>query len=247
MWQQTQIESLAHRLIAETGAKYIGPPAAQWSLDLQPAKNHFDKRVTVTTPLKQGSAYLLEGKINDGNTTRMVLWLADMMIAEKPLDGKRWYYVADAVTGKPIPEAQVEFFGWKQQQVGRTNQFKTITAQFAEKSDADGQVVVTPTDLKTDHQWMVTARRKDRTGLAYLGFQGAWYPRHYDAQYNAAKGFVITDRPVYRPGQKVQYKIWVRHAKYDQPDTLGLRQSVLCHPHPESQGRRSPQDSHQIG
>jgi hypothetical protein len=31
--------------------------------------------------------------------------------------------------------------------------------------------------------------------------------------------FGITDRPVYRPDNKVQLKYWIRHAKYDQPDT----------------------------
>ena len=32
------------------------------------------------------------------------------------------------------------------------------------------------------------------------------------------KVFTITDRPVYRPGQKVNFKFWVRHARYDQED-----------------------------
>ena len=30
------------------------------------------------------------------------------------------------------------------------------------------------------------------------------------------KGYVITDRPVYRPGQAVKFKYWVNTAKYDQ-------------------------------
>ncbi len=32
------------------------------------------------------------------------------------------------------------------------------------------------------------------------------------------KVFTITDRPVYRPEQKVQFKAWIEHAKYDQAD-----------------------------
>ncbi len=38
-------------------------------------------------------------------------------------------------------------------------------------------------------------------------------------QYKQTKVFAITDRPVYRPMQKVKFKFWVRHAKYDQEDT----------------------------
>ena len=29
----------------------------------------------------------------------------------------------------------------------------------------------------------------------------------------------MTDRPVYRPAQRVHYKVWVRHARYDEPDS----------------------------
>src|SRR5262249_7920047 len=52
-----------------------------------------------------------------------------------------------------------------------------------------------------------------------LGFTGAWFGRRHDVEYNATRVFTITDRPVYRPQQTVHFKFWVRHAKYDQPDT----------------------------
>ncbi len=55
--------------------------------------------------------------------------------------------------------------------------------------------------------------------FAYLGFTNVWYAQRYDAEYSATKVYTITDRPVYRPGQKVQYKFWIRHARYDMPDT----------------------------
>src|SRR5262249_13081352 len=52
--------------------------------------------------------------------------------------------------------------------------------------------------------------------LAFLGFNGIWFGNRYDPEYEATKTFVMTDRPVYRPLQKVNFKLWVRHAKYDQ-------------------------------
>ena len=55
--------------------------------------------------------------------------------------------------------------------------------------------------------------------FAYLGFTGVWYPTYHDAEYRATKVYTITDRPVYRPGHTVNYKFWVRHAKYDARDT----------------------------
>ena len=66
-------------------------------------------------------------------------------------------------------------------------------------------------------QWLVTART-EQGRFAYLGFSNVWYGNWYDAEYKATKVYTITDRPVYRPGQTVHYKFWVRHAQYDMGD-----------------------------
>ena len=68
--------------------------------------------------------------------------------------------------------------------------------------------------------WLIMARKpKDGLNgtdrLAYLGFTNVWFGRQYDAEYNATRVFTMTDRPVYRPEHKIQFKSWVRHAKYD--------------------------------
>jgi len=126
--------------------------------------------------------------------------------------------VADAVTGHPIAKANVEFFGWRQQQQQPgSRQFQLLLQQFAQYTDADGQVMLDPSQQPRDYQWLVIARTKEGR-LAYLGFDHVWYSNYYDAQYNATKVYTITDRPVYRPDQTVQYKFWIRRAQYDQPD-----------------------------
>src|SRR5688572_27959948 len=69
--------------------------------------------------------------------------------------------------------------------------------------------------------WLVTAPQKtdDAERFAYLGYSHVWFGRRYDAEYNAQKTFLITDRPVYRTLQSVQFKFCVRHTKYEQPET----------------------------
>jgi alpha-2-macroglobulin len=217
-WNQLNIGDIGHRLITEGQSKYLGEQVAQWSLDLDPKAEHVDRRITVATPLQKSGVYLLEGKLADGNTSRIVVWLADTAIVKKPLDQQAWYYVADAVTGQPIPRANVEFFGWKQDQTrANRNEFRVTTKNFAQFTDADGQVLLDPQQLPQDHQWLIVART-DAGRLAYLGFTGVWYGRHRESQYQQVKTYAITDRPVYRPGQKVQFKFWLQQAKYDQPD-----------------------------
>ncbi len=215
-WQKLNLENIGYRIVEEDQQKYVGREVASWTRELEPREKHFDDRVTVETPLQKAGAYLLTARMADGNTSRIIVWLNDTAIAKKPLDEKTWYFVADAESGKPIGKANVEFFGWRQEH-RRGRQYELFIENFAEFTDADGQVILDPRRHPNNYQWLIIARTPQGR-LAYLGFTHVWYGRHYDADYNAVKVYTITDRPVYRPDQTVQYKFWVRHAQYDQPD-----------------------------
>ncbi len=212
-WQQMNIANIGYRLVHQGQQKYVGERVAQWDVDLKPRPAHFDTRITVATPLQEPGAYLLTGKMTDGNTSRVIIWISDTVIVNKRLGSRAYYFVADAVTGKPIAKANVEFFGYRQVRVAK-NRYRIDTSNFAELSDADGQVIPDPVDLQKNYQWVAIART-DAGRFAYLGFGGVWYGRTYNQAYNSNKVFVITDRPVYRPLQTAKFKFWVRNARYN--------------------------------
>ena len=218
-WSQVNIGDIGYRLIEQRQTQYVGERVTQFEQGLTPRDAHFDERVTVKTSLKKAGAYLITAQMEWGNTSRIIVWVADTMIAQKQLEGRPWYFVADAVTGEPIPKANVEFFGFKQDQVRPgANEWKVSTHNFAELTDKDGQAMPEPRLMPTNYQWLAVARSGER--LAYLGFQSVWYgPRHYFV-YDQNKVFTITDRPVYRPGQPVKFKFWVRNARYDKDTDL---------------------------
>jgi uncharacterized protein YfaS (alpha-2-macroglobulin family) len=216
-WWQLNIGDLGYRLVQQNQTKYLKDTAAEWDVTLTPRENHFDRRVDVKTPLKDAGAYLVTAQLAGGNVSRLIVWVADTAIVKKPLDKSILYYVADAVSGKPISGASLEFFGYRNEWVddknGRGhNEFRS--AEFNKTTDTNGQVFTSVQEQSDNHNWLITARAGDR--LAYLGFTGVWYPAYYDEQYNETKVFLITDRPVYRPEQTVQFKFWVNQAKYDQ-------------------------------
>lgn len=212
-YQKINIANIGYRLVTKGEGQYIGDEVASWEMELKPRKDHFDKRVTVKTPLSRAGAYLVTAVMEGGNTSKIILWLADTAIVEKRLSESNLYYVADAESGRPVDGATLDFFGWKQTHLGG-RRFKIDWTAFAERTNKDGQVVPDRRDLKTGYQWLVTASGvEDR--LAYMGFRGVWYSRYYDQEYNTVKVFTITDRPVYRPDQTVHFKLWVRHAQYD--------------------------------
>jgi len=216
-WSRLDPAQVGYLLVEKNEQKYLRRQAAQWAVDLQPRPGHFDKRVTLTTPLKAAGAYFIRGQMVNGNTSRIILWIADTAIVRKNLDGGVYYFVADALTGAPVPNANLDFFGY-QQRWQPSGKVAIDTAAFAKAADGDGQLVVGPDKLNQNFSWLVTATTA--TGrLAFLGFAGAWighYSDQYDYQYNQTKTFFITDRPVYRPGQTVHYKFWVAKTQFDQ-------------------------------
>lgn len=225
-YNKYDIRNIGYRILHQNQSKYVGEKAAEWTLKLSPRPNHFDKRITVSTPLQKPGAWLLKAKMENGNTGNIVLWINDTMIVKKPLEESVLIYVADAVTGKPVEKANVEFFGYRR--VSKKREIHNNVKHFAEHTNPDGMIVlsgkkksgqpdVSSHTMPRNMQWLITATTKSGR-FAYLGFTNVWYPNRYNYRYNQRKMFVITDRPVYRPGHTVKYKCWLRKARYDLGD-----------------------------
>ncbi|QDT36171.1 alpha-2-macroglobulin family protein [Stratiformator vulcanicus] len=211
-YQKINLSNLGYRIVREGQKKYLTGTVAEWDVELSPRPDHVDTRTTIETPLKDGGAYLLSGTMENGNTSRIIIWVTDTAIVRKQLDNEILYYVADARAGEPVSGANVEYFGWRS---NRRNggRLETLTDNFAARTDEAGQVVLGKNKLKERYQYATFVRTEDgRFGM--LGFQGVWYGRSYQQKYEQNKAYLITDRPIYRPEQKVKFKFWVRRADY---------------------------------
>ncbi|QDT64656.1 alpha-2-macroglobulin family protein [Calycomorphotria hydatis] len=217
-WNKINIDRIGYRLVYENEKKYRGAVEAEWEVKLNPRDGHVDTRKTIDTPLKESGAYLVEGTIDGGNTSRIVLWLADTAIVKKQLNNEVMYFVADALTGEPISRVNVEFFGWRWD---RRNSGRNVvsTDNFAERTDADGMIMLDQNRQSNRYQWLTIARTTNGR-FGFLGFSGVWYGRMHQAEYQQNKAILITDRPVYRPDQTVKYKFWVRRADYSLGDDV---------------------------
>ncbi len=221
-WQKINIQDVGYTLVTQNQAQYLGDKVATWSLDLQPKADHYDNLIKIATPLQKAGAYLVTATMKDGNVSRVIVWLADTALVRKPLDNQSLHFVADAITGQPVAKANVEFFGWRQEQVAPNKpQWKILTTNFAEFTDADGQLMVPSAKVGHDYQWLIMARTAEGR-LAYTGFTHAWWGQRQDQDYQATRVFTITDRPVYRPEQTVKFKFWIERSQYDQPDSAAF-------------------------
>jgi uncharacterized protein YfaS (alpha-2-macroglobulin family) len=225
-WNLININDIGQRIVWNKQTKYIGEKAAQWDLKLQPRENHFNKTVNVKTPLKDAGAYLVTAKLADGNISRIIVWLNDSVIMKKQGNNGSIYFVSDALTGKALPKIKLDFFGYWQKGIDRKlidkvvgRQYNIETKALTVETNEDGLAILGPDSLPHSYQWIAGISAEERRN-AYLGFTGVWYGAYrYESEYNRTKVYVITDRPVYRPEQDVDFKIWVRKAKYDQEDT----------------------------
>lgn len=215
-YQKTQIEQVGMKVIEGDRKKYLGPALAEWNETLTPPDNHFDAIETVEVPVRKAGAYFITGKIKGGNEARMVIWVADTAITRKRVEAGTLHFVADAVTGAPIARADLEFFGWRQERVGRTRDYRVLTSRFADRTDEKGLCVPNEQNLQRNYRWLTVARTKDGR-LAYDGFNGVWVRQTLQPlNYSPQKVYSVTDRPVYRPGHDVKYRLWVRRPRFSQ-------------------------------
>ncbi|MGD9290895.1 MAG: hypothetical protein PVG74_24970, partial [Desulfobacterales bacterium] len=94
--QQLRVNNIGQRLVGKNQTQYVGQKVADWDLELNPDKRHWDRRVTIKLPktLTRAGAYLLVAEMQNGNTARIIIWVSDTTIIKKPLDNKVLYYLA---------------------------------------------------------------------------------------------------------------------------------------------------------
>jgi uncharacterized protein YfaS (alpha-2-macroglobulin family) len=215
-WNRININNIGWHIIDQNKSMYIGERVAHWNIPLKPDTRHWDRRMTVKLPeaLKRAGAYLVQAKMADGNTARIIIWVSDTVITKKPLSKEVMYYVADAVTGKPLANAKIDFFGYRSERIKNTKRYRVYHRSFSLLCSTDGLAFLGADKMAANKRWLATVRT-DQGRLAFLGFSNVW-----------------TDRPVYRPGQAVKFKAWVRHARYDKDDvSMYAGRSFTVHIH----------------
>jgi uncharacterized protein YfaS (alpha-2-macroglobulin family) len=208
-------ERIGYRVLEKGGSRYVRETTAEWGVDLNPLPDHFSRRIQVEMPFDRAGCYLVTAKMRGGNATRAVLWLSDLALARKTMGDHQVNYVADAVSGEPVPGAALSFFGYRMRH--DRNRPDLETREFAETADKNGLALV-PAVKFGDYAWLAAAKSAGR--FAFIGFNQVW-PMTYDSlnrDENRVSAFVMTDRPVYRPGQAVHFKAWLGSHSYDQTD-----------------------------
>lgn len=220
-WQKLNIADIGRQLI-DGNSSYRGRVLRSWTQTLEPAPNHLDKYTQIDLPENLHGAYLLEAEVAGGNTNYIVVWNSEAIIVKKPMREGVFYYVADAYTGQPLVNHEVNFLGYRQQRQrienSRDNQrpwtYQIHTQEFTRNTDESGQIIIDQKDLDANYQWLVHTKPQDNE-FAFLGFNSVWYSQYDFWQKQRTKAYIISSQPAYRPGQTVELSAWVQTASYD--------------------------------
>ena len=211
------IFGIGQRIVAENEKKYLEDDSIEWTRSLSPPKDHWTGYTEIETPLDKTGVYLVEATANDGNTSRVLCWITDTTIVMKRGDSRHIYFVADASTGKPVAKANVEVFAYWARWDKQAGRNYTKTVNFARFTDQNGFVFTDASDVDDQNYHRVVVARDEETGR--FGILGDFFRDRLTSldlgNYQHVKAWCLSDRPVYRPGQSIHLKSWVRLAKYD--------------------------------
>ena len=220
-WNKINIHNYAQKLLEKNQNKYLTPEVELWEEDLKPAADHFNRRITLEGKFSRSGTWLLESQVEDGNKTHVIVEISSMIVVQNSLNGKTHYYIADAETGKALKNTDVELFGYFQEYKGKDGNKRKYEIQIKEltkKTNENGQIYLSNAEVKTKnnyYRWMISVNKNDH--FTHWGFNSIYSNSRtrQDFYDQGFRSYIVTDRPVYKPGQKVQFKVWTANSSYD--------------------------------
>lgn len=139
---------------------------------------------------------------------RHILVVSNINLTLKTSASEALVWATDYRSGQPVPNVPLKFYSWDNRQIG------------AATTDANGVARVSGSNINSawsDEPFTAIAANWAR-GIAPYDFGLSGYYGNAEARYNT---YIYTDRPIYRPGQTVDFKGIVRaerDVKYALPD-----------------------------
>lgn len=193
----------------ERWKKYLGSKAAEWTEKANRPAGHRVAEGATAAPLSRPGAFIVEARpAGTNDVSRTVVLVTDIAMVQKNLAGKGLIWVVDARTGQPLQGKAVRMYERWMTYDG-TNQTPRLLSEVFTTSE-DGTIEYTR--KRKDGGSSVDAIMAGEGGRMAFSFFQSWNDQDYASYHETGpRYFVITDRPVYRPGSKVKYRVWLRN------------------------------------
>ena len=196
---------------------------SSWREPLPSLENEYDQRM-IPLGKRTPGVYLVEAVENDLRAYTVVVVTDLTMIDKTTRDGELLIYTVDRKTGEPRPGAQVEIVKEKKTVAGGVTDDQGILRTKIEKKKpaanndngggGEGDVganaeAAAPADTDSE-SLLILAKQNNNFAISDLGsfYFGGYQDEEEDG--GNIKGYIYTDRPVYRPTHQVSFKGIVR-------------------------------------
>ena len=194
----------------EPWKKYLGKEVADWSEAVKREEGYRVAEGSTAAPLPNPGAYVVEARTaGSDKMTRVLVLVTDIAVVQKNLVKKGLIYIADARTGQPIADKAVRIYEHWQEWSNTKRKSELYWESSVLTTNKDG--VIEYSRKQTQRNSQVDAVVVGEGGRMAFSFFQNWVesdPGQYWEE--GSRYYVVTDRPVYRPGHTVRFRVWVR-------------------------------------
>src|SRR5712692_4453044 len=180
-----------------------------WREPLPPLENEYDSRI-VTLGKQEPGVYLIEAVNGDLRAYSIAIVSNLTMIEKTTKDGQVLVYVVDRKTGAPHEGVSIEVTKSKQVLAsGTTDKTGVFKAEVKPpQTDEEAPEYVDLEESQTKNAYLIMARERDNFVISdvesfYFGGEGG---EDDVLSGDNLTSYIYTDRPIYRPAQKVYFK-----------------------------------------
>ncbi len=217
-------ENLSYQLFEKDRYKaYLGKEVARWSETVPRPEGNRAGEGSTQVPLTEPGACIVEAASPGAEApSRVLLLISDIAIVKKNQTNKGLIYVADARTGLPLAAKAVRIYEHWQENNPATQKYEHRSDSVVRTTDEDGVIVYrrrhTGNNISPGPVEAIVTGEGGRMAFSFFQNWQEWDPGSHWLQ-EGERYYTITDRPVYRPGSTVRFRVWVRrmHSRTYQP------------------------------
>ncbi len=212
----------------------LGEELKRWTVALEPADRHEEREITIPLDLDQPGAYLVEGKMTNGNIDRIIVWVHDVAFVQKNDFGRTYLFLVDAQTGEPVTNAKVHMAKYdhycrcdtppENDHYSHLEDYETKLTPWEERDFVTDHNGVIEFDERTSGPCCLSVVRGTKgEGSGNAGtvtshfcdiLRSTWKSWGLNETCWDERVCFMFDRPVYRPGDTIHFKIFAAYQTY---------------------------------